>query len=576
MAEKSRTLKLSILGDVDQLKKSLSAGSQDVQSFGSKVGDFGKKAAAAFAVAAVAAAAFALKFGKDAIVAGEAAATANARIEQINKSMGLFGESVGVVSDRLIKYAETTARATGIDTNSIKATQAKLLTFKELAVTAGEVGGQFDRATKAAIDLASAGFGSAETNAVQLGKALNDPIKGLTSLAKSGVTFTAQEKDRIKVLVESNKIGEAQALILKAIETQVGGTAEATSNATDRMKVGFQQVTERVGIALLPILEKLTNFLLDKLFPAFERYILPIVEKITAAFSNEGGGLGKTVSDLGNTLKNVFLPIWEGVKSAFDKVSKTIKENKDEFQSFFDVIKAAAPIIGKVIGAAFSVAGDIASVVLNLIANVLGAIKGVLNTAIDGINVVIRGLNLINPGKDISYVGKIGSSGSSGSTATSALGNFQMSTGSVLTTTSATSGGGGGGGGGVTGGTGGTGGTGSGGTGGGGTLSGVSTVAAKAVKTITDIAGAFDDFTSGTTTLAGVMAASNKPFAFGTSGVNTNTLAGIMAASGQPRIEINVNAPSMMDEEGFKRATTEAFNNSFYRGTGGANSLQFT
>jgi hypothetical protein len=98
-------------------------------------------------------------------------------------------------------------------------------------------------------------------------------------------------------------------------------------------------------------------------------------------------------------------------------------------------------------------------------------------------------------------------------------------------------------------------------------------VAKKATQVVTDIAGAFDNFTSGTTTLAGIMAQSNQAFAFGTSGVNTNTLAGIMAASNQPKIEIVVNAPSIIDEEGFKRATTDAFNNSYYRGTGGAGNL---
>ena len=239
----SRTLKLSILANVNNLTKGLNSSTKDVETFGDKITKFGKLAGAAFLAAGVAAAAFAVKFAKDAIVAGEAAATANARIEQINTSMGLFGESVAVVNDRLIKYAEETARATGVDTNSIKATQAKLLTFKELAATASEVGGQFDRATKAAIDLGAAGFGTAEMNAVSLGKALNDPIKGIASLNRNGITFTIKEKERIKTLVESNKIGEAQALILAAIETQVGGTAEATANATDRMKVGFQQVT---------------------------------------------------------------------------------------------------------------------------------------------------------------------------------------------------------------------------------------------------------------------------------------------------------------------------------------------
>jgi hypothetical protein len=67
------------------------------------------------------------------------------------------------------------------------------------------------------------------------------------------------------------------------------------------------------------------------------------------------------------------------------------------------------------------------------------------------------------------------------------------------------------------------------------------------------------------------MAASNQPFAFGTSGVNTNSLAGIMAASGA--VTINVNAPSIIDEEGFTRALNDAQNNSFFRGTGGATNL---
>jgi hypothetical protein len=129
----SRTLKLSILADVDQLKKSLGAADKSVGSSADKMRDFGKKAALALAAAGAAAVAFAAK----AIQAGEAASTANARIAQINESMGLFGASTDEVTNRLISYAEATARATGIDTNAIKATQAKLLTFKELAASAG-------------------------------------------------------------------------------------------------------------------------------------------------------------------------------------------------------------------------------------------------------------------------------------------------------------------------------------------------------------------------------------------------------------------------------------------------------
>jgi hypothetical protein len=100
---------------------------------------------------------------------------------------------------------------------------------------------------------------------------------------------------------------------------------------------------------------------------------------------------------------------------------------------------------------------------------------------------------------------------------------------------------------------------------------GVATVAAKAAAAITNIAGAFDDFTSGTTTLAGITAASNRGFPFGTSGVNTNTLAGIMAASA-PTINVTVNGA--IDKEGTARTIVDTLNNSFYRGTGGATNLQ--
>jgi len=224
-----------------------------------KKAQFALKKAALPAAAALGAIALA---AKGTIAAGEAAATANARIAQINESMDLFGDATDKVNARLIEYANITARATGVDQNQIKATQAKLLTFGELAKTADEAGGAFDRATAAAVDMAAAGFGEASMNAVQLGKALQDPIKGITALAKSGVTFSEQEKDKIATLVESNQMLEAQDMILKAIEKQVGGTAEATANDSDKMKVAFSQLSESIGILLLPAFAALTSIML--------------------------------------------------------------------------------------------------------------------------------------------------------------------------------------------------------------------------------------------------------------------------------------------------------------------------
>jgi hypothetical protein len=153
-----------------------------------------------------------------------------------------------------------------------------------------------------------------------------------------------------------------------------------------------------------------------------------------------------------------------------------------------------------------------------------------------------------------------------------------MPNGQPFSTTGSSGGGGGGGGGGGAGGAGGGGTTTGGSTRLGGTGTGTGTgtgavaaVAKKANEAITNIAGAFDNFTSGTTTLAGIEAASNRPFAFGTSGVNTNTLAGILAASAAPTINVTVNGA--IDREGTARTIVETLNSSAYRGTGGAANL---
>lgn len=239
-----------------------SGASKGFASMGSAMKSVAKGAAvvtAAVAAAGVAAGALAYKL----ILSGEASNTADARIRNIARSMDLFGDGSDAVADRLSNLAEKMELQTGVERNSIKVTQAKLLTFKDLANTADEVGGNFDRATEAAIDMAAAGFGSAEQNAAQLGKALNDPITGLAALRRNGVTFTESEKEKIKTLVESNRMHEAQAQVLAAIEKQVGGTAAATADSTVQIKAALSQGFAEVGKPLADALASLTPQFLE-------------------------------------------------------------------------------------------------------------------------------------------------------------------------------------------------------------------------------------------------------------------------------------------------------------------------
>lgn len=251
----SRTLKLTYLGDASNLSKSTKTAESDVSSLGQRVGKVGK----AIAVGLVAVGAAGIAMGKKLFDAFEQVSTANARIEAVVTSMGNFEGQIEDVTNRLVDQANATARLTGVDRTLIKESQALLLTFDSVNKTAGEAGGVFDRATQAAVDLASAGFGSVTGNAQQLGRALEDPIKGLAALGRSGVTFTEEQRELIKSLVESNRTLDAQGIILGAIEKQVGGVAEATANGSDKMRQAFGILTEQIAMALAPAFERLVE-----------------------------------------------------------------------------------------------------------------------------------------------------------------------------------------------------------------------------------------------------------------------------------------------------------------------------
>lgn len=269
----AKSISIAITGSAAPLRKVFGEVEGDLKRFGSSVGGAFKTMGKAAAIGGAAVAAGAVAFGKAAFDAAETAGTSNARIEQVAESMGLFGREAGKVSERLIDLSHEQARLTGVNQNTIKESQALLLTFGEVAASADEAGGAFDRATQLTLDLAAAGFGGVTDNAKQLGKALNDPIKGISALSRSGVTFTDGQKELIETLVESGKMLEAQDMILSEVEKQVGGTAAATANASDQMRVGFSQITERVGMALLPVFEKLTGFVLDKVIPGIESLV---------------------------------------------------------------------------------------------------------------------------------------------------------------------------------------------------------------------------------------------------------------------------------------------------------------
>jgi phage-related protein len=294
-----------------------------------------------------------VKFAK----AAEEAAKVDARLASVTKSMGLFGNQAGVVTQRLEGVSQSLMKSTGIDDEKIKSTQALLMTFKEIAITAGETGGSFDRATKAALDLEAVGFGGAEGAAKQLGKALNDPIRGITALTRSGVTFTEAEREKITVLTESGRILEAQNMILSAVETQVGGAAEATKTATMVMQTAFGEFQEQIGAELLPLFNQIATTITETLGPLAQQLIpifTSLFEVIAPLFEKLGPILVKVFGALGplfETLISAILPLFDALMPLVDAIMLIVDALSPIIEGilpiFISLIEILAPVIAQ-------------------------------------------------------------------------------------------------------------------------------------------------------------------------------------------------------------------------------------
>lgn len=227
----------------DETKDGFAGAEKSSSAFGSKVAKGAKVAGAAL-----------VGMGAGAVyVTGKAE---EARVAQERLANALDNQGVGDATGRVAAYADELEKQVAVDGEVIKASQAKLAMFDSLAATADEAGGAFDRTTAAALDMAATGFGSAESNAVLLGKALDNPTKGMARLRTAGVDFTKAEEDRIKKLQESGRLGEAQALILDKIEGKYKGSAEATKTSGAAMSIALENVSESLGAALLPYMDR--------------------------------------------------------------------------------------------------------------------------------------------------------------------------------------------------------------------------------------------------------------------------------------------------------------------------------
>lgn len=221
------------------------------------------------------------------------------------------GGAANVSSRQVGKLAERLSVVAGVDDELIQSGANLLLTFKNVRNEAGKSNKVFDRATAAALDLSAAGFGSVESGSKMLGKALNDPLKGITALSRAGVTFTEGQAKQIEGMVASNDLLGAQKLILAEVESQVGGVAAAQATFGDKAAVMWGNLKERLGTALLPMLEDLSEWFVTDGGPKLERWV--------GVFEDRGIPALKRFGERARELATEYLP----------KVKDTLGDVKD-------------------------------------------------------------------------------------------------------------------------------------------------------------------------------------------------------------------------------------------------------
>ena len=523
MAGTSRTLKLALLADVANFTKDIGKAGQSTQTLGDQASAFGKKAALAFAAAGAAIGAFAVASVK---AAAEDEAGQKKLEETIRNTTNATAEQIAGID----KYVTAQSIATATTDDVIRPALSRLLRStgdltkaQELLTLSQEIAAATGKPLEAVTNAVAKSFEGSNTALTKLGV-------GIDKATLATLTFD-----------------QTQALLNKTFDGFIENQSTTAQFKFEQLSIAIGETKEQVGAALLPAVTALTDYILVN--------VVPVVQSFVDGLTGKDG------------LKD---GLTESQKTAIEW-GKRVKGLIETVINFKDELLIVAGVIAGIFVASKIAAGVTATIAL--IKLITAAYVALRNTALAA---AIASRFAVNP-----FLGLASAAAIAGSiyAATKIFdGQDQIaapSTGSIPFAEGfgpAVSSNGG-----TRGGTGGTGGTTGGGGGGGGSVSAVvsnaATVVKKAETVVTDIAGAFDDFTSGTTTLAGINAASNRGFPYGTSGVNTNTLAGIMAASGQPAVVINVNSPSIIDEEGFTRAINDAQNNSFFRGTGGATNL---
>ena len=267
---------------------------------------------------------------------------AGAEMERVNarlaNTVASVGHESGITTKAMELWSREISAATGSSRLLIKEGQAILATFTQVGP------GVFKDATEVLVDMSEQGFGGMKENAIRLGKALNDPILGVTALREVGTSFTPAAVAFVKALVQENKVLEAQSFILKQVKKELGGAARAMKNTllgrVNSLRTAWEDLSMTVGsfVAQNPVL----NNAITTISGTFYRWSASILQNkevqellgsvidrlvhdVAPALLNFLASILKTLPKVVGwfqTFINVLRSLWAGAKVFFDKLSR--------------------------------------------------------------------------------------------------------------------------------------------------------------------------------------------------------------------------------------------------------------
>lgn len=322
--------------------------SATLANFGRKAGGIGntvKKGLKLAAVGIAAAGAAAIAFGVSSVKSYQESENAIAQLNAVLKSTRGIAK---VSAKSAISLANSLQKVTRYSDEQVLSAENMLLTFTKISKDV------FPDTTKAVLDMSTAMGTDLKSTAIQVGKAMQDPVRGVTALQRVGVRLSDSQKELVKNLVATGKTAEAQKIILKELQTEFGGSAEAAGKTfagqLDILKNQFDEVKESIGKtivdAIIPLMSKLAEFVASDQFQA---WLARVNQWISV---NLPLAINYVVNTLIPNLINIFNVVWPVIKTVVVWLGKFVNFLADHewavwaFIGVLGAMKAAFVITG--------------------------------------------------------------------------------------------------------------------------------------------------------------------------------------------------------------------------------------